>query len=243
MPSAVAIVVAAAVGLLGGLFTPLVAYRLSVEAGRPPRDSCAGCDEPVTGWVGAPGRCAQCGYRLGPPALVTASIGALAGGLLGWTLGPGPDLVLFLAFAVLAVLLAAIDLACLRLPDTLVIPSFWVASALLTLLALGTGRWPDLLRAGLAAATLGALFLMLAILPGAGLGYGDVKLAALLGLLLGWLGWGSVLLGGLLPWLFNGVVVIGLLLAGRVHRKSHLPFGPAMLAGSLAAVVLAGAVG
>ena len=76
---------------------------------------------------------------------------------------------------------------------------------------------------------LGLLYQLLYLLPGEGIGYGDVRLAVLLGLFLGWLGWAEVVGGALLPWLVNGPVVLGLLLAGRVHRKSRLPFGPAML--------------
>jgi leader peptidase (prepilin peptidase)/N-methyltransferase len=238
VPSAAVVAGAAAVGLLGGVLVPLPAYRLSVSAGLPPRGECGACGRELAGWVRLPNACVGCRARLGPWAWLTGAAGAVGGALLGAALGPGPELALFLALTVFGVALAVIDLACLRLPDMLVIPAFWAVAGALTALALATGRWSDLARAGLGAATLGGLFLVLALLPGGELGYGDVKLAALLGLALGWLGWPAVLLGALLPWLLNGVVVVGLLLTRRVTRRSSVPFGPAMLAGALCAVLV-----
>ena len=92
----------------------------------------------------------------------------------------------------------------------------------------------------LGAIVLGFVFELLYLIPGGNLGYGDVRLAVLLGLFLGWLGWREVLWGALLPWLINGPVVLGLLLAGKVGWKSRLPLGPALLAGALLSVVLGG---
>jgi leader peptidase (prepilin peptidase) / N-methyltransferase len=234
--------VGALVGAAGGLLVPLPAYRLSVPADEPDRGACTACAAPLPaglpGWVRLPATCPACGVALGPPAWLTAAAGGLAGGLLAAALTAAPELPLFLALAVLGVLLAAVDLACRRLPHKLVMPALWLATVLFAGLALATGAWGAWIRAVLAAAVLGGLFLLLANLPGGGLGHGDVKLAALLGLFLGWLGWRAVLWGGLLPWLINGPVVLALLLAGRVRRRSALPFGPALLAGALLAVLV-----
>jgi leader peptidase (prepilin peptidase)/N-methyltransferase len=232
----------ALVGAVGGLLVPLPAYRLSVPADEPDRSTCLACAASLpaglAGWVRLPAACPTCGAGLGPPAGFTTAAGGLAGGLLAAGLGATGALPLFLALAVLGVLLAAIDLACRRLPHQLVVPALGVAIVLFAGLALVSGEWRAWLRAVLAAAVLGGVFLLLANLPGGGLGYGDVKLAALLGLFLGWLSWRAVLWGGLLPWLINGPVVLGLLLAGRVRRRSALPFGPALLAGALLAVLV-----
>ncbi|MGE5827806.1 MAG: prepilin peptidase [Micromonosporaceae bacterium] len=229
-------------GAVGGLLVPLPAYRLSVPADEPDRSACTACAAPLpaglTGWVRLPAACLACGVGLGPPAWLTAAAGGLAGGLLAVGLGANRALPLFLALVVLGVLLAAIDLACRRLPHRLVVPALGVATVLFAGLALVSGEWGAWLRAVVAAAVLGGVFLLLANLPGGGLGYGDVKLAALLGLFLGWLSWRAVLWGGLLPWLINGPVVLGLLLAGRVRRRSALPFGPALLTGALLAVLV-----
>jgi leader peptidase (prepilin peptidase) / N-methyltransferase len=232
---------AAVAGAVAGAFLPRPAYRLSVAAGAAPLAWCRTCGADLppgsAGWLRLPSACTSCGARLGPASWLTATAAGVACGLVAAALGPVPALPLYAALAVLGVLLAAIDLACKRLPDPLVLPAVWASGAVFVLLAAADRDWGTSLRAVEGAAVLGGVFLVLALLPGAGMGYGDVKLAVLLGLYLGWLGWGAVILGGLLPWLLNGPVVLALLLAGRLGRKSTVPFGPAMLVGALAAVV------
>jgi leader peptidase (prepilin peptidase)/N-methyltransferase len=158
-----------------------------------------------------------------------------AAAVLGQQLGGDPALPLFVAASVLCVLLGVIDLRCQRLPNVLVEPAIVVFALGFCLTAAVTGEWGRLGRALLGAVVLGAVFGVLYLLPG-GLGLGDVKVAGLLGLFLGWLGWGVVALGALLPWLLNGPVVLGLLLARRVDRRTTLPFGPALMVGCLLAL-------
>jgi leader peptidase (prepilin peptidase) / N-methyltransferase len=79
------------------------------------------------------------------------------------------------------------------------------------------------------------------VYPG-GMGFGDVKLAGLLGLYLGWLGWSSVWVGAFAGFLLGGLAGGGLLLAGRANRRTTIPFGPAMLAGALLALFVTGPV-
>ncbi|HEX6870109.1 MAG TPA: prepilin peptidase [Micromonosporaceae bacterium] len=234
---------ASVVGLVGAVLTPLLAYRFAVPAGAPVRSTCTGCARPLpagpAGWIRVDARCVHCGVRWGGPGWLAAVAGAVASGLLAATVR-APELLLLVALVVLGVLLARVDLACRRLPHQLVAPAGWVSLATYAALAAGTGGWDRLLRAGAGAAVLAAVYLFVFLLPGGGLGFGDVKLATLLGLHLGWLGWSSVLYGAVLPWLINGPVVLALLLAGRVGRKSALPFGPALLTGALVAAVAPG---
>ncbi len=224
------------VGVAVGIFLVRPAYRLSVPAGDAARATCHRCGAPVAGWLSARG-CPRCRARLGPLSWATGAVCGLAFAGIGWRFGLVPELLPYLALTALGVLLAAIDLACLRLPDVLVKPAFMVGAAVLVGLAAVLPGWSSLLRAGLAAGALSGGYLILAILPGAALGYGDVKLAGLLGLFLGWLGWGEVLAGALLPFVINGVVALGLLAARRVTRHTLVPFGPAMLLGAWLAVV------
>ena len=69
------------------------------------------------------------------------------------------------------------------------------------------------------------------------MGFGDVKLAGVLGIYLGWLGWGSLVSGVFLGFLLGGVTGLALLAAGRATRKSSIPFGPYMLLGALTAIL------
>jgi leader peptidase (prepilin peptidase)/N-methyltransferase len=168
---------------------------------------------------------------------LTATLAAVACAGLAWRFGAAPVLVPFLALVPLGCLLGAIDLACLRLPEQLVLPGIGGSVVAFGVLALVTGGWGGWLRAVLAGLALGGAYLVLALLPGGQLGGGDVTLAALLGLYLGWLGWPIVVAGALLPFALNAPVAVGLLVARRVGRRSELPFGPAMLAGAYVAVV------
>jgi leader peptidase (prepilin peptidase)/N-methyltransferase len=72
------------------------------------------------------------------------------------------------------------------------------------------------------------------------MGFGDVKLAGVLGLYLGWLGWAEVVTGAFLGFLFGGVVGMALMAARKAGRKSQIPFGPFMLVGAFVAVLWGG---
>ncbi|TFV52760.1 prepilin peptidase [Geodermatophilus sp. DF01-2] len=146
------------------------------------------------------------------------------------------ELPAFLFLAGAGVLLAVVDLRHRLLPNRAVLPSLAAGTALLLLPALADGAWSAMLRAVLGAVVLFAVFLALALVSPGGLGMGDVKLAALLGLYLGWLGWTAVLLGALAGFVVQAVVALGLLAARRVGLRAELPFGPAMLAGAVLAI-------
>jgi leader peptidase (prepilin peptidase)/N-methyltransferase len=88
----------------------------------------------------------------------------------------------------------------------------------------------------LGAAALFAVYLSLALVSPGGLGMGDVKLAALLGLYLGWLGWAAVVLGALAGFVVQALVALVLLAIRRIGLRGELPFGPAMLAGAALAI-------
>ncbi|MEV6598964.1 prepilin peptidase [Actinoplanes sp. NPDC051346] len=234
----VAVAVCSAVfGGAAAAFLPRVADRLAVPRGTPPRSACAHCAKPFPQWVRAGASCV-CASR----PLWTVSAGALIAGLLGATIGPAPLLVVLLPVAILGVLLALIDLRCRRLPDPLV-----AALAAATVLPLGAGALiageaGRIGRAGVAAVLCGAAYLIIALLPGNGLGLGDVKLATVLGFVLGFAGWPAVAVGLAAAHLINGPVALALLIARRATRHTALPFGPALLAGALIGVTLPAAL-
>lgn len=221
---------------VAGALLPLPVYRLSVPAEVAVRDTCEHCGFALPAWIRWPSRCTGCGQRLGPPAWTTAAVAGCCSALIAYFLGPSPVVVLFVALVVVGTGLGAVDLACRRLPRAIVLWSTGVAATFLFALAAFSGAWGAFGRALLGAAALGLLFELLYLLSGQGLGYGDVRLAVLLGLCLGYLGWREVVWGAILPWLVNGPVVLALLLLGRVGRKTRLPFGPAMLLGALLAI-------
>jgi leader peptidase (prepilin peptidase)/N-methyltransferase len=236
------------VGLLGltvGSFLNVVIHRVPRDKSLVhPGSHCPQCGNPVRarhnvpvlGWLILRGRCADCGDRISARyPLVEAGTAALfvaVAARFGWSWElPG-----YLYLAAVAVALTMIDLDVMRLPDKIVLPSYGVAVALLTPVSIAAGDPGALIRGGLAALILYALYLVLATF---GMGGGDVKLAPLLGFYLGWLGWSAVAVGVFAGFLLGGLVG-GLMMALKLaSRKSRIPFGPYMLAGAFLAVFAA----
>jgi leader peptidase (prepilin peptidase)/N-methyltransferase len=69
------------------------------------------------------------------------------------------------------------------------------------------------------------------------MGFGDVRLSFVLGLALGWLGWGYVGLGLFLGFLYGAVIGVGLIATRLKGRREHVPFGPFLAAGTLTAAL------
>lgn len=160
---------------------------------------------------------------IGPEAMGPGELGAAAVACIA---------VAVLFFAAVSVILSVIDIKSHRLPNTIVLPSYLVSFCLLALACVFGADWTALLRAAIAMAALfGFYFLLRAIRPG-GMGGGDVKLAGLIGIQLGWFGWGSVVVGTLVAFVFGGLFGLVLLLIRRAGRRTAIPFGPWMLAGA-----------
>ena len=170
---------------------------------------------------------------------LAAAGGAGAAGLAGTrSVGTLPELIAFAALAVACGLLVPIDLAVHRLPDVVVVPMYPVLLATLGVTSAVTGDWGALGRSAAAALALLAFYFTLAFINPSGLGLGDVKLAGVLGLFLGWLGWQYVLIGTLVAFALNAVVALVLLLSRRADRHTGIAFGPAMIAGAAVAAWL-----
>ena len=153
---------------------------------------------------------------------------------------PAVVIITYAAALVWGLVLAFIDLDVRRLPDWLTLPALPIAAGLLAACSAVTGDWPAIARAAACAGIAVLTFFGAALLsPGAeGLGLGDVKLAGTLGGLLGWIGWWNALYGLLTGFVLGGLVAVVLLLSRRADRKSHLSFGPAMIAGGYLWAVL-----
>jgi leader peptidase (prepilin peptidase) / N-methyltransferase len=157
-------------------------------------------------------------------------------------------------FVVMAVRLTVIDVRHHLLPNRIVFPSYAVAGALLLAAAVfagagigavqSTGGSPaglmavPALRIVAGAAILWLFYFLLRFAYPPGMGFGDVKLAGVLGMYLGYLGWGHLFAGTFLAFLLGGLWSIALLAARRGTLKSSIPFGPFMLAGAAAAMLL-----
>lgn len=235
---------AVAVGLLGlpvGSFLNVVVHR--VPAGRSvvrPGSACPSCahpirprdNVPVVSWVLLGGRCRDCAAAVPAryPAVEVAT--GLLFAALGTAYGLSAVLPALLWVAAAGVALFVIDLDVHRLPDAIVLPSYPVVGTLLVAAGLVTGDRPvprAVLSAGVWLAVYGALWIGTA---GRGMGLGDVKLSGLLGMVLGWLGWGPSVVGLFAGFAVGAAVGVGLLASGRVTRRTRIAHGPFLLAGA-----------
>ncbi|RFU86712.1 prepilin peptidase [Streptomyces triticagri] len=165
---------------------------------------------------------------------------ALLCAALAATSGLHPETAVWLLLLPVGVLLAVIDATVHRLPDLLTLPAAGAAAALLGLAALGdsaTGSWTTALLGGLG---LGGAYFILFLIHPSGMGFGDVKLALVLGVTLGWYGWDSVVRGFVLGIFYGGAYAFILLSSKRAGRRTAMPLGPSMLAGSFTALLLGG---
>ena len=237
----------ALLGLLVGSFLNVVIVRVPEKRSIVrPRSHCPRCSVqlrerdniPVLSWLLLRGRCRSCAE----PIPVRYPLVELATGVLfaAMALRIGADWALpgYLLFAGALLAVSAIDLERFLVPNRIVYPSLVASLVLLGAAALLGGDGDAFLRAlGGAVAASGGLF-ALALLYPRGMGMGDVKLALLLGLYLGWLSLGHVLLGLFLGFLLGSIVGIGLLATGVRGRKDHLPFAPFLATGAVLAVLV-----
>jgi leader peptidase (prepilin peptidase)/N-methyltransferase len=232
-------------GLLVGSFLNVVIWRVPRgESVISPRSRCPQCGHeirgrdnvPVLSWLLLRARCRDCDAHVSARYPLVELATAVLFGLLAWHLGLHVALIAYLYLAAISVALALIDIDLHKLPDALTLPSYPIAAVLLTAGALTAHEPFDLARATVGGAALFALYAVLWFVYPRGMGLGDVKLAGVLGMYLGYLSWGTLAVGAFFGFALGGVVGITLMAIGRATRKSKIPFGPFMLSGALAAV-------
>lgn len=180
--------------------------------------------------------------RLGPyPALKTRITTAALTGLLCTALalrtGENWALPAFLALAVLSVQLGRVDLEKHLLPNPMVLTLLFAGLALLTISSCASGHWARLFQAITGAALLFLAYLLLALITPHGIGMGDVKLAAPIGLYLGYMGWGALFYGGALAFVVGGVSSVVLVGLRRLKPAAEIAFGPSMLGTTLCIIL------
>lgn len=232
-----------AAGLLAGPPIRAVVFAGSTSAGQPPRHECPGCSTPILPdrwrWrsvLPATGRCPACRARVGPYPLAAELAAAVALALVAARASFGWELAALAWLTLIAVPLALTDIAVHRLPDRLTAAAFTGTLVLLTVAAL-TGHQPGrLARAAVGAVALACFYLALRLIRPREMGLGDAKLAASIGLVLGWTSWQALLTGTFTGFALAAVYGGVLLAAHRATRMSHLPLGPFLLLGALAVI-------
>ncbi|TDD89564.1 prepilin peptidase [Actinomadura rubrisoli] len=174
-----------------------------------------------------------------PVALSCVAVAAV----VAWRIGARPELPAFLWLGLAGPLLGVVDAALQRLPEPLTLPSYAAGLILLGAAAPftddGGGRF---VHALIGMAALGGFFgVQWFFLPEGTIGFGDVVLAGLLGLYLGWLGGPAWFLGAAAAIVLAGLTALVLLATRRAGRGAALPYGPFLLVGALIAIVVHGA--
>ncbi|TQO20399.1 leader peptidase (prepilin peptidase)/N-methyltransferase [Rhodoglobus vestalii] len=242
-------------GLLIGSFLNVLIYR--VPLGRSvvsPPSSCPGCSAeirpqdniPVLSWLLLRGRCRHCSMPISrrypavelgtglfffavswltlPAVFAAVSAPATVAAILAT--------IASLYLAAVTVALTLIDIDVHRLPNAIVLPSYIVAIVLLGGASLLSGDGEAALRALAGMVALAAAYYLMALAYPGGMGLGDVKLAGLLGLYLGYSSWSALAVGSFGAFILGGIFSIILIATRRATRKSGIPFGPWMLAGA-----------
>jgi leader peptidase (prepilin peptidase) / N-methyltransferase len=234
-------IVSGMAGLAIGSFLNVVIHRVpakqSVVA---PRSRCPHCETeisprdnvPVISWLLLRGKCRNCKSPISPRyplvELATAGLFAAAAVRFGadWAL---PAFCVFLA-SLLAISL--IDLEHYIVPNRVIYPTLALCIPLLVIAAAVGNRWDWLGEAAVGGvAGFSGLFVIHVIQP-RGMGFGDVRLAGVIGMMLGWLGLGHVALGLFLGFVMAAVIGIGLIITKLRSRKDAIPFGPFLAAGA-----------
>ena len=230
--------IAAVLGAVFGSFLNVVAYRLPRgESLSRPRSRCPHCETPirpydnvpVLSWLLLRGRCRSCRAPISPRyPLVEAATGLLCA-LVVVAKGADADALLGLALVLLLVPITLIDLDHRIIPNRLTLIGAVIAPLLVAFT--DPGALPEHLIAGVAA---GGFFLIALLAYPSGMGMGDVKLAAVLGLFLGRAVGPAIFIA-----LVAGTLVGALVIARkgtREGRKTAVPFGPFLALGGVVAL-------
>lgn len=250
-PGGAAALVLGLFGLIVGSFANVVIYR--VPEGRSivtPPSACPKCgarvrpldNVPVISWVLLRGHCRDCkapiSYRY--PA-TEALVGLLFAGT-GWRFGISWTAVGEAVLVGGLVMLGLIDLDHLLLPRRVVYTTLGIVAAAFLAGAAIDNQWHRLGVAALSGLVPWALFFAINFLSPRALGFGDVRLALLMGFGLGWLGGLYALFGFLAASILGSVIGVTLIALGKAARRTPIPFGTFLATGALIAVLAGGPV-
>lgn len=242
-------VVAAVLGLCVGSFLNVVIWRLPrrESLSRPP-SHCPGCNTPlrpldnipVLSWLALRGRCRTCSMRISVRYPIVEALTAVLWWGAAVRIGPHWELADYCVFFAALIALSGIDLDHHLLPSRIIYPA---AGASLVLLGVASGleSRPRAAVDGLVGGALAfALLFLIHLVQPRGMGFGDVRLAGLIGLNVGWLGLGRVGVALLAGFILGSVGGLGLMMLGKAGRKTRIPFGPFLAAGAVVAVLWGG---
>ncbi|MCW2560898.1 MAG: peptidase domain protein [Mycobacterium sp.] len=236
---------AAIAGLLVGSFLNVVIWRVPRgESVVRPRSHCPRCDAvllerdniPIISWLVLRRKCRHCGEPISGRYPLVELITGLLFAAVAAEIGYRFAVVGFLYFTAIAVALAFIDYDTRRLPNAIILPAYVASPILLAADAVISHDWSKLIHGLVGMAALFAFYFATWFVYPSGMGFGDVRLAGIIGLFLGWLGYGPLVVGAFAGFLLGGLWGIGLIVAKKGGGKTAVPYGPFMLLGAMIAI-------
>lgn len=143
-----------------------------------------------------------------------------------------------LALFVIACRLVAVDIRTHRLPNRIVLPTLAALIVLGVVDAITVGQSAPLIRAVSGLLILGGFYATLRLLSRDGMGGGDVKLAAVIGLVLGWHSWQALAVGAASAFVLGAVFSLSLMMLRRADGSTRIAFGPWMIIGALLGILM-----
>jgi leader peptidase (prepilin peptidase) / N-methyltransferase len=227
-----AVAVAACIGALAGMAIPDAVRRFD---GNPaPAEGGSSRPEPGNDLAHADDARERRVPRRPATALITAATWA---GLTA-RIYPDPQLAAALVTALLAITAAFVDLRCLRLPNSIILPGTTICLTSVTATAIAQHQGPRLARTLAGTLAVALLWLLLSLLLGIGLG--DAKTATWMSVLTGWTSIHTLVIATLGPALLHGAAALTLVASRRARLRDELPVGPAIIAAGLGALMLTG---
>jgi leader peptidase (prepilin peptidase)/N-methyltransferase len=239
-------IVCGVLGLAVGSFLNVVIHRVPAkESVVRPRSRCPQCGTelasrdniPVLSWLLLRGKCRTCGTAISKRyplvELFTAAMFAACGARFADSWALPAYLLLFASLIAISV----IDLELYIIPNRIVYPTLFAGAVLLVAGALAEGDPERIRNAAIGGAAAWFSLLVVHFIQPRGMGFGDVRLSAVLGMYLGWIDLELVLLGMLLGFLLGAVIGLGLVITRLRTRKDAVPFGPFLAAGAAIAIL------
>jgi leader peptidase (prepilin peptidase)/N-methyltransferase len=229
-------------GAISGSFLNVVIHRVPAkESIVLPPSHCPRCEThlapadlvPIVSWLVLGGKCRYCAAPISRRypfvEALTAALFAVIGVRVGWS----PELPAYLVLVGFLVALGAIDIDTTTLPRRLIYAGSATGTVMLGVASAVLGEWHRMRWAAIGAAGVYVAFRIIHAAARGGFGYGDVRLGAMLGGYLGWLGLSYVPVGIFAGFVLGSIVGVALMVGAKADRRTALPFGPFLAGGAL----------
>ncbi len=237
-------------GLLGlcvGSFLNVVAYRVPRKLPLAmDRSKCAHCSTeikpfdliPVFSWLILRGKCRSCHEKIHWRYPLVELVTCLAWVLVGAEFGFNWDTPAYLVFVSGLIAISSVDFEMYIIPNRIVYPTGFACLALLTLAAAMTHDWHSYKMALLGSLCAWSFLLVVHLISPRGMGFGDVRLSAVIGLMLGWIDLMRVVVGLFFGFALGAFIGVGLIALRIATRKTAIPFGPFLAMGAFLALFI-----